>query len=92
MSNNKINSLSGIEVFKKLTHLSICFNKIEKVQELERITNKTNLISLSVKGNFFCTNPNSNIQIIEMFSNLKDLDSYKVTESSVNVIRGIKIY
>lgn len=90
MSNNEICNLNGIELFKNLTHLSISFNNIENIEELDRISNKNLLTLLAVKGNFFCKNPISNILIINKFPNLKDLDDYKISEATFNVIEESK--
>ena len=68
ISNNNITSLCGIEQFKNLTHLSIAYNLIENINEFDRIYDKLILISLSVKGNFFCKNPHSNIILIKKMS------------------------
>lgn len=83
-------SLSGIEIFKCLTHLSISFNNIEKFEELDRISNKDNLLSLSVKGNLFCKNPLANVLIINKFCNLKDLDGFKISDATYKVIEETK--
>ena len=50
LSNNKIQTLSGIEQFKNLTHLSIAYNLIDDIDEFDKIYDKLILISLSVKG------------------------------------------
>lgn len=88
LSNNKIQNLIGIEFFKNLTHLSLSFNNLEKVNELEKISNKDILISLSVKGNLFMKNPLSSVLIIKMFSKLKDLDDNKISEATFKLIEG----
>jgi hypothetical protein len=88
LSNNKIYSLNGIEAFKFLTHFSISYNNIEKIEELDRISNKEILISLSIKGNLFCKNPLSNVMIINKFKKLKDLDGFKISDTTLKVIEG----
>jgi hypothetical protein len=92
LSNNKISSLDGIEIFKNLTHFSISYNKIVKISELKKINNKHKLTSISVKGNFFCINPNTNTELICLFPNLQDLDGYKIKESTSDVIQGTLLY
>jgi hypothetical protein len=62
---------------------------LEKVEELDKISDKNLLMSLSVKGNLFCKNPLSNIMIINKFINLKDLDGFKVSDATFKVIEGI---
>ncbi len=89
LSNNKIVSLSGMEIFQHLTHFSISFNHLEKIDELDKIKNPKLIQVLSVKGNLFCKNPLSNIFIIEKFKDMKDLDGYKISEATYKVIEGI---
>jgi Leucine-rich repeat (LRR) protein len=88
LSNNRIATLSGMEVFVNLTHLSICFNNLERLEELDKIRIPKLLVSLSVKGNMFCKNPVANIHIIERFKNLKDLDGYKISEQTYKTLEG----
>ncbi len=86
LSNNKISNLNGIQQFPNLTHFSISFNYIEDIKEFNKIVNKKILLSLSVKGNLFCKNPQSNIKLIKKFPKLKYLDSFKITEATYKVI------
>ena len=86
LSNNKIQTLSGIEQFKNLTHLSIAYNLIDDIDEFDKIYDKLILISLSVKGNFFCKNPHSNIILIQKFPKIKNLDGFKISEATYKVI------
>ena len=86
ISNNNITSLCGIEQFKNLTHLSIAYNLIENINEFDRIYDKLILISLSVKGNFFCKNPHSNIILIKKFPKLRILDGFKISEATYKVL------
>lgn len=90
LSNNKIISLNGIEAFQHLTHFSISFNHLEKIHEMDKIKNPKLIQVLSIKGNLFCKNPLTNVFIIEKFQNLKDLDGYKISDSSYKVIEGNK--
>lgn len=90
ISNNNITSLCGIEQFKNLTHLSIAYNLIENISEFDRIYDKLILISLSVKGNFFCKNPHSNIILIKKFPKLKILDEFKISEATYKVLNETK--
>lgn len=46
------------------------------------------MVSLSVKGNFFCKNPKANEIIIKMFQNLNDLDGNKITDLTFKVLKG----
>lgn len=86
LSNNKIRTLSGIEQFKNLTHLSIAYNLIDDIDEFDKIYDKLILISLSVKGNFFCKNPHSNIILIQKFPKIKNLDGFKISDATYKVI------
>lgn len=90
LSNNKITSLNGIETMQNLTHFSISFNNIERIEELGKIYNKNLLVSLSVKGNLFCKNPLSNIILINQFKKLKDLDGFKISEATYKVMEDSK--
>ena len=86
LSNNYIASLDGIDQFKNLTHLSIAYNSIQDIKEFDKIYDKMILISLSVKGNFFTKNPDSNIQLIKKFPKLRNLDGFKITDATYKVI------
>ena len=77
LSNNNITTLEGIEQFANLTHLSISYNLIEDIYELNRIINPEILLFLNVKGNFFCKNPSTIEVILNLFLNLKNLDDLK---------------
>ena len=78
LSNNNIISLEGIEQFANLTHLSISYNLIEDIYELNHIINPEILLHLNVKGNFFCKNPSFEEVILNLFINLKSLDDLKI--------------
>lgn len=80
--------MNGIEVFRNLLFFSVSFNEIDNIEELDKLQNKDNIISLSVKGNLFFKNPAANIMLIKKFPNLKDLDGYKVSATSVKTIDG----
>jgi len=67
LSNNNIETLTGIEVFTSLTHLSISYNHLPNFEELLKIQNPLLIVNLSVKGNFFCKNPYTNLQIVKRF-------------------------
>ena len=67
LSNNSIISLTGIGVFKNLEYLSISHNYIERFEEFIKISHPEKIVSLSVKGNYFCKNPQSNLLIINFF-------------------------
>jgi Leucine-rich repeat (LRR) protein len=68
LSNNSISSLTGIDVFKNLAYFSISHNFIERFEELLKISHPDKIVSLSVKGNYFCKNPQSNLLIIQHFN------------------------
>lgn len=88
LSNNHLTSLSGIEAFPNLTHLSIALNDIESIEEMNKIFNKYLIVSLSVKKNFFLKNPQANIDLINLFPNIKYLDGFKISEATHKVISG----
>ena len=67
LSNNSILSLTGIGVFKNLIYLSISNNFIERFEEFFKISQPEKIVSLSVKGNYFCKNPQTNLLIISFF-------------------------
>ena len=87
LSNNNIITLEGIEQFANLTHLSISYNLIEDIYELNRIINPEILLHLNVKGNFFCKNPSFSEVILNLFLNLKTLDDLKINNSHKNQIK-----
>ena len=87
LSNNNIITLEGIEQFANLTHLSISYNLIEDIYELNRIINPEILLFLNVKGNFFCKNPSTTEVILNLFLNLKSLDDLKINNSYKKIIK-----
>ena len=87
LSNNNIITLEGIEQFANLTHLSISYNLIEDIYELNRIINPEILLHLNVKGNFFCKNPSFSEVILNLFLNLKTLDDLKINNNHKNQIK-----
>ena len=87
LSNNNIVSLEGIEQFANLTHLSISYNLIEDIYELNHIINPEILLHLNVKGNFFCKNPSFEEVIINLFVNLKTLDDLKINIAHKKLIK-----
>ena len=88
LSNNNIISLEGIEQFANLTHLSISYNLIEDIYELNHIINPEILLHLNVKGNFFCKNPSYEEVIMNLFINLKTLDDFKINNSHKKMIKA----
>ena len=88
LSNNNIISLEGIEQFANLTHLSISYNLIEDIYELNRIINPEILLHLNVKGNFFCKNPSFSEVILNLFLNLKTLDDLKINNNHKKQIKN----
>ena len=87
LSNNNIISLEGIEQFANLTHLSISYNLIEDIYELNHIINPEILLHLNVKGNFFCKNPSFEEVILNLFINLKTLDDLKINITHKKMIK-----
>ena len=87
LSNNNIISLEGIEQFANLTHLSISYNLIEDIYELNHIINPEILLHLNVKGNFFCKNPSFEEVILNLFVNLKTLDDLKINITHKKMIK-----
>ena len=87
LSNNNITTLEGIEQFANLTHLSISYNLIEDIYELNRIINPEILLFLNVKGNFFCKNPSFSEVILNLFLNLKSLDDLKINNTHKQQIK-----
>ena len=87
LSNNNLTSLEGIEQFANLTHLSISYNLIEDIYELNHIINPEILLHLNVKGNFFCKNPSFEEVILNLFINLKTLDDLKINNTHKKMIK-----
>ena len=87
LSNNNIVSLEGIEQLANLTHLSISYNLIEDIYELNHVINPEILLHLNVKGNFFCKNPSFEEVILNLFINLKTLDDLKINNTHKKMIK-----
>ena len=82
LSHNLLVSLEGIENFPNLTHISLSHNKLQSIKELLRIKNPVKLECLAVKGNSMLErNPDYKTVLIEMFPNLKELDSVQLTQA-----------
>ena len=76
LSHNNLVSLRGIEVFEKLTHLSVASNYIDSMEEFSHIKNPAQIECLSVKGNLAIErHPDYKCLLIENFKNMKELDS-----------------
>ena len=80
LSHNKISSLSGIQQFKGITHLSLSFNNIKDWEQLLKLENKDALLELNVKGNPFTAHPNHLFLIIDKFPNLQRIDDLKISK------------
>lgn len=84
LSNNKIEDLTGIEVFNKLTHISLQNNSIMNFEELLKLP--LSIQSISVKGNFIDKDPNLYINLINRFSRLVEIDGFKISQETKNTI------
>lgn len=80
LSHNKISNLSGIEQFKYLTHLSIGYNQIDSLKELNKIFNKESLKCLMIQGNPLEKHPNHKVLILDIFPNLEKLNELTVNK------------
>ena len=80
LAHNHLSTLEGLEVFPKLTHLSISHNKIQDIEELSRIQEPLNLECLAVKGNFIDRHPDYKALTLQFFANLKELDGWQIGE------------
>ena len=67
LSYNHLSSLDGLSFFENITHLSISFNDILNIEELQNVHFPEKILSLSVKGNFFEKHPNYKALIIRYF-------------------------
>ena len=80
LSQNYISSLSGITQFNNLQHLSISFNSINEMHELQYLAHLApTLQSLSLEGNPICSIPAYKSICIRLLPNLRVLDGKPVT-------------
>ena len=81
MSHNQLTSLSGIEFFGNLTHLSLQFNKLASIDEFSKICNPKKIEFLAVQGNSMVErNPDYKSLLIEYFPNLRELDQVNLQQ------------
>lgn len=88
LSQNLVQSLSGLENFPVLEHLSLSYNQILDVEELfhhgERL--RLTLEHLSVRGNFLETHPDHRGLILRYFRNLKHLDGTEIVSQTRQIL------
>lgn len=84
ISNNNISSLTGIDFFQSLIHLSISNNNIHNIYELYKVNNQ--LESISLKGNFIEKNPNLYSFLLFIYPKLAEIDGYKITTDTYKTI------
>ena len=63
LSHNKLRDLLGIEQYHNLTHLSLSYNSIDSLRELQRVKMPEKLVALSIKGNPISTHPNITAEV-----------------------------
>lgn len=81
LSHHSLQSLDGIQKLKSITHLSLQNNKLQSVEELQRVTNPKLIECLSVKGNTQIErHPDYISRILELFPNLKMLDGVNLVK------------
>jgi len=87
LSNNFLQNLDGLEFFKCLTHLSLSFNEILDINELDHIKSRKTLELLSLDGNFLCKHPNYKFITVKRFPNLRQLDNLNITPYTKSVLK-----
>ena len=75
LSRNLIFSLQGIEALPSLEDLNLSYNKLESLEELERVSQKDGLRKLKVSCNPLTNDPNYSMKILHTFPGLKFLDA-----------------
>ena len=78
LSENLIYSLQGLQKFESLQTLRLQYNKIDSLEELDFVTCKDKLKSLSIRMNPLTIHPNYRFLLIRMFPNLERLDDLNV--------------
>lgn len=89
LSNNDISDLTGIEVFNKLTNLSLQKNKLLDFIEILKLP--TSIENLSIQGNFIEKNPNLYVMLIDRFKKLQEIDGFKITNETRKTLESAKI-
>ena len=79
LSHNYLQCLDGISQFRSITNLNLSYNRIEDLDELFKVSNRENLVAISLEGNPCSKNPNLTMLLLLIFPKLKEVDSQKIT-------------
>ena len=86
LSHNYLKTLSGIEILKNLTHLSVSYNKLSDLDEFARVSNPSKLECLGVKGNLMIElHPDHRALLVDYFPNLKELDCANIQKENLKL-------
>ena len=77
---NRFNNLSTLSQFQHLTHIFLSNNQIENFNELEKISNKEQVLVLTIEKNPISTHPNLLSFCVLIFPKLEEINGEKITD------------
>lgn len=81
LSNNRISDLAGVTQFPRLRSLSLAYNDIVDISQLEYLSALPNLRTLRLDGNGIARQSDYRIRVIAACASLQSLDGQDVTEA-----------
>ena len=77
---NRFTNLSTLSQFHYLTHIFLSNNQIENFKELEKISNKEEILVLTIENNPISTHPDLISLCLLIFPRLEEINGEKITE------------
>lgn len=84
LSNNRISDLAGVTQFPRLRSLSLAYNDIVDISQLEYLSALPDLRTLRLDGNGIARQSDYRLRVIAACASLQSLDGQDVTESERN--------
>lgn len=81
LSNNRISDLAGVTQFPRLRSLSLAYNDIVDISQLEYLSALPNLRTLRLDGNGIARHGDYRLRVIAACTSLQSLDGQDITET-----------
>lgn len=92
LSYNRLSCLDGLAQFRFLTHLHLSNNIINNIKELEKVSNKEQLVVLSIQNNPFSDHPDLLTLSLIIFPRLVELNGVKLNDHTrQDVLDGVEL-